>query len=265
MRLRVAGRTDVGQKRAINEDAFLCPPQTDVLVVCDGMGGEAAGEIASHLAVETISRQLNGADSWTRGPSPLPTSGFLPRTRRLESAVQLANRAIYEQARKVTEQTGMGTTVVGVWIKDSLASLAHVGDSRAYLWRHGNLERLTNDHSLVEEMLRAGLWTPEQARTSKQQSVLLRALGREAEVEVEVAEIPVLPGDYLLLCSDGLSRMVPDDELANTITRLRDPDAICNSLIAQANEAGGIDNITVVVAEVQEEGFWRKLWNLLWK
>lgn len=265
MRLRVAGRTDLGQKRAINEDAFASHPEIGVLVVCDGMGGEAAGEIASQLAVETISRQLNGADSWARGPSPLPSSGFLSRTRRLESALQLSNRAIYEQARKITEQTGMGTTVVGVWIKDNLLSLAHVGDSRAYLWRHGNLERLTNDHSLVEEMLRAGLWTPEQARTSKQQSVLLRALGREAEVEVDLAEIPVLPGDYLLLCTDGLNRMVPDEKLAETVTQLGDPETICQSLIAQANENGGVDNITVVVAEVQEDGFWRKLWNALWK
>lgn len=264
MRLRVAGRTDVGQKRAINEDAFACHPEIGVLVVCDGMGGEAAGEIASHLAVETISRQLNGADSWARGPSPLPASGFLPRTRRLESALQLSNRAIYEQAHKVTEQTGMGTTVVGAWIQDNLLSLAHVGDSRAYLWRHGSLERLTNDHSLVEEMLRAGLWTPEQARTSKQQSVLLRVLGREAEVEVDVAEIPILPGDYLLICSDGLNRMVPDESLADTITQLRDPGAICDSLIAQANENGGVDNITVVVAEIREDGFWRKLWKMLW-
>jgi protein phosphatase len=265
MRLRVAGRTDVGQKRAINEDAFACHPEIGVLVVCDGMGGEAAGEIASQLAVETISRQLNGADSWARGPTHLPTTGFLPRTRRLESALQLSNRAIYEQARKVTEQTGMGTTVVGAWMQDNLLSLAHVGDSRAYLWRHGSLERLTNDHSLVEEMLRAGLWTPEQARTSKQQSVLLRVLGREPEVDVDLAEIPILPGDYLLMCSDGLNRMVPDEELANTITRLRDPAAICESLIAQANQNGGVDNITVVVAEVREDGFWRKLWKALWK
>jgi len=265
MRLRVAGGTDLGQKRAINEDAFASHPEIGVLVVCDGMGGEAAGEVASQLAVETISRQLNGADRWARGPSPLPTSGFLTRTRRLGAALQLSNRAIYEQSRKITEQTGMGTTAVGAWIEDNLLSLAHVGDSRAYLWRHGNLERLTNDHSLVEEMLRAGLWTEEQARTSKQQSVLLRVLGREAEVDVDLAEIPMMPGDYLLLCSDGLSRMVSDEALANTITRLREPEAICQSLIAQANENGGVDNITVVVAEICKDGFWRRLWKMLWE
>lgn len=261
MRLRVGACTDRGRRRAINEDACACFPETGVLVVCDGMGGEAAGEVASKLGVDTIAGQLNGADTWSRGKTRMPAKGFLPRTRRLEAALQLSNKAIFEESREKSDQAKMGTTAVAAFVQDNLASLAHVGDSRAYLWRHGQLERLTQDHSLVEEQVRLGLLTAEQARQSEEQNILLRVLGREPEVEVDLAEVPVMTGDYLLLCTDGLTRMVPEATVAETIATERDPATICRSLVALANEKGGVDNITVVVAEVRADSFWRRFWN----
>lgn len=261
MRLRLGACTDRGERRPINEDAYACFPETGVLVVCDGMGGEEAGEVASRLAVETIGRQLNGADRWARGKTSLPAKGFLPRTRRLEAALQLTNKAIFEEARKKAEQAKMGTTAVTALVQDNLASLAHVGDSRAYLWRRGQLERLTHDHSLVEEQVRIGLLTADQAQKSEQQNVLLRVLGREPEVEVDLAEVPVMSGDYLLLCTDGLTRMVSEATVAETISTERDPARICRSLVTLANQNGGVDNITVVVAEVRADSLWRRFWN----
>ena len=265
MRLRVGACTDRGQKRPINEDAYACHPDIGVFVVCDGMGGEAAGEVASQLATKTISSQLNGADRWARGKAAGPSAGFQPQTRRLEAALQLSNRAILEESRRNKAQTGMGTTAVSAWIQNNLASLAHVGDSRAYLWRYGNLERLTRDHSLVEEQMAAGLLTAEQAQQSEQQNILLRVLGREPSIEVELAEIPLIAGDYLLLCTDGLTRMVSESALAEAIAILRDPKKICSSLVEQANQNGGVDNITVVVAKIEEDSLWRRLWSRLRK
>ena len=164
---------------------------------------------------------------------------------------------IYEQAQADARQTGMGTTLVGVWIADHIASLAHVGDSRAYLWHDHHLEALTRDHSLVEAQVDAGLLTREESRRSPEQNVLLRVLGREPEVEVDLAEVPVQPGDYLLLCSDGLTRMVDDAGIADAIATLRGPQRICDHLVAVANTRGGPDNVTVVVVEIVDS-WWRR-------
>lgn len=249
MRLRAGAASDVGKVRQMNEDSFLSQVDRGLFLVCDGMGGAASGEVASKIAVETIARRLgeppNGDDPGTGEHQ------FMPQTFRLAEAVRLANRSIYDQARTQAGQSGMGTTMVGVWLEQNIASLAHVGDSRAYLWHDNQLEPVTKDHSLVEAQVQAGLIDREQSLKSEHQNILLRALGRDPVVEVELGEVPMQPGDVLLLCSDGLTRMVSDAAIAAALASGRgDPQGVCDSLVATANANGGQDNVTVVVVEV---------------
>ena len=246
MRLKVGAATSVGRVRPINEDAYLVRPDQGLCVVCDGMGGAAAGEVASRLAVDTIAARLAAA------PLGTGTRGFQPRTAALGRAVEEANRVILERARGDQAHAGMGTTVVGAWIDDGLASIAHVGDSRAYLFNKAGFEALTSDHSLVEAQVQAGLIDREQSLKSEHQNILLRALGREPEVDVELSETTIAPSDRMLLCTDGLTRTVNDEGLAGALERFPgDPQAACDYLIAAANDNGGPDNITVVIIEVQ--------------
>jgi PPM family protein phosphatase len=253
MRLKVGAATSVGRVRPINEDAFLARADRGLFVVCDGMGGAAAGEVASQLAIETI-----GAFVLDGVAASSTERGFQPRTALLGRAVEAANRAILERARSNVEQSGMGTTMVGVWLGEGMASIAHVGDSRAYICNEGGFEALTTDHSLVEAQVQAGLIDREQSLKSEHQNILLRALGREADMRVELSESPIRPGDRLLLCSDGLTRMVSDEGLAAALKQFPgDPQAACEQLIKAANDNGGPDNITVVVVEVQPSG-WRE-------
>jgi protein phosphatase len=212
------------------------------------------------MAVDAIRERLIKAAHETPAPPLAEEQGYLPRTSRLADAVRRSNEVIYNQAQKDPRQAEMGTTVVGAWITDHIASVAHVGDSRAYLWHNDCLEPLTRDHSLVEAQVRAGLLDRESSLQSEEQNILLRVLGREPVVQVELNEVPVQPGDYLLLCSDGLTRMVPEPTLAHAIFELRDPQRICNYLIDAANRNGGADNITVVVVEVPTR-WWRRLAN----
>ena len=247
MRLKVGAATSVGRVRPINEDAYLALADRGLFVVCDGMGGAAAGEVASALAVETI-----GAFVQNGGLGKETERGFQPRTAGLGRAVEQANRAIVERAERDQAHAGMGTTVVALWIGDGLASIAHVGDSRLYLHNDSGFEALTTDHSLVEAQVQAGLIEREQSLKSQHQNVLLRALGREPDTLVELGETTIAPGDRLLLCTDGLTRTVPDEALAAALDRFRgDPQGACDHLIAAANENGGPDNVTAVVVEVQ--------------
>ncbi|HEY6211436.1 MAG TPA: Stp1/IreP family PP2C-type Ser/Thr phosphatase [Vicinamibacterales bacterium] len=256
MQLRVGAATDIGRVRAHNEDAYVSDAHQGLFVVCDGMGGEQAGEVASQLAVETILAALKSAAA----AAPVDSNGYRPQTTRLAAAVRQSNVAVYEAARADEKRAGMGTTVVGAWLADNIISLAHVGDSRAYLWHAGRLEPLTTDHSLVEMQVKAGQLTREAALVSEQQNILLRALGREHDVDVEVNEVPVQAGDYVLLCSDGLTRMVTEDIVAEIVADVREPHWICEALIEAANRNGGMDNVTVVVVEVIG-GWWRELVN----
>jgi PPM family protein phosphatase len=245
MRLNVGAASSVGRVRQINEDAYLVRADQGLFVVCDGMGGAAAGEVASSLAVETIATH---AVEEAIGTSI--DDGFQPRTTGLCRAVLAANRAILDRAMQNPSHAGMGTTVVGIWVADGLASIAHVGDSRAYISRHDGFESLTRDHSLVEAQVQAGLINREESLQSEHQNVLLRALGREPDVQVEMGETPVAAGDQILLCTDGLTRMVTDDGLADVLGRFRgDPQGACEHLIETANAGGGPDNITVIVVE----------------
>jgi serine/threonine protein phosphatase PrpC len=250
-----SGLTDVGRVRTNNEDSFRVVEPLSLFILSDGMGGEAHGEIASAMAVETIAEYAAQPehDSGAILHGDEPNNNWSPKTKRLKNAIHLANLKIYQSAQKNPEQRGMGATVTVVWVDSEKLSIAHVGDSRAYLLRSGTLQQLTNDHSLVAEQVRRGLITPQQAEESEMQSVLLRALGAHPDVEVDVDEVAVLPNDVLLLCSDGLTRMVTEPEIAGSLQAETNPASAAQKLIELANERGGLDNITVIVARFLDE------------
>jgi protein phosphatase len=248
------GMSDVGRVRTNNEDSFQILDSLKLYVLSDGMGGEAHGEVASALAVDTIVKHCTEAtpDAEVTLLGTV-TDNFCERTRRLQNAVRQANLNIFESSQKNPAQRGMGATVTTVWADEDKLSVAHVGDSRAYLLRTGSLQQLTSDHSLVAEQVRRGIITPQQAEESEMQSVLLRALGAHPDVEVDVDEVGVYPGDVLLLCSDGLTRMVTEPEIAGTLQAETRPVAAAQKLVDLANERGGLDNVTVIVVRFQEE------------
>jgi protein phosphatase len=223
-------------------------------VLADGMGGEAHGEIASALAVETVVKHCTEGEE---NPStPLlgdAKPGLSPKSQRLLSAIHLANQKIFTSAEEHPEQQGMGATLTSAWIDGQQLSIGHVGDSRVYLLRTGLLEQLTSDHSLVAEQVRRGLLTSAEAEQSNLQSVLLRALGTQPEVEIDIEQVSLFPGDVLLLCSDGLTRMVTDIEIAGTLQAEPDPQRAAEKLVALANESGGIDNVSVIVVSLKPE------------
>src|ERR1700733_15866005 len=228
-------KTDTGRARADNEDsAYARPP---LYVVADGMGGAQAGEVASALAVEEFRGGL--------------TAQGTPE-QRLSERVQAANRRIYETAHQKLEHEGMGTTLTAVYLDESNLAVAHVGDSRAYIFRDGELVRLTHDHSLVEELIRRGKLTPEQAAAHPQRSIITRALGIEPEVEVDTWTYPMQAGDVVLLCSDGLTSMISEPQIASVLAAEPDLERAGDRLIAEANEAGGRDNITVVLFRLED-------------
>ncbi len=220
----------------------------DLYVLSDGMGGEAHGEIASKVAVQTIVDHCRKAENSRATPTFGESHpGVSERTNRLTSAIHLANRVVFETASVNPEQRGMGATIVAAWINGQMLSLAHVGDSRAYLLRAGSLEQLTGDHSLVAEKVRIGILTPQEADASELQSVLTRAVGTNETVEVDSDEQILIIGDALLLCSDGLTRMVTDPEIASTILTSSSAQNAADRLVDLANENGGVDNVSVIV------------------
>jgi protein phosphatase len=228
-------RTDTGRQRRENEDnAYV---QAPLFVVADGMGGAQAGEVASRLAIETFEQARPSSE---------------PPEARLAGLVRDANHRIYDCSRAESGRAGMGTTVTAAYLHDTHLAIAHVGDSRAYLFRDGELRRLTQDHSLVDELVRQGKLTEEQAAEHPQRSIITRALGPEPEVEVDTWTYPVRAGDVMLLCSDGLTSMVPEDRVAEIIASADDLEVAADELIREANEAGGRDNITVVLSRFEE-------------
>jgi protein phosphatase len=256
----------LGRVRGNNEDAYKLVPELDLFILSDGMGGEAHGEVASNLAVETVATHCMEGMKNKNLPYFGPDRPDLSdRTNRLISSIQTANQMIYDSAAKHPAQRGMGATVVTAWLNDNHLSVAHVGDSRCYLFRAGDLVQLTQDHSLVAEQVRRGILTPEQAERSDMQSVLIRALGIEPDVQVDADEHLLMDGDILLLCSDGLSRKVTDLEIASTLLTYSEPQAAADRLVDLANEYGGEDNISVVLVKVapQPAGFFQRLWRWL--
>ncbi len=237
--LRVADKyadCDRGQQRRGNEDAYFVQPP--LFVVADGMGGAQAGEVASGIAVGVFSGGLpDGRD----GPEY-----------RLAELVHSANRQIHERSRTAAEQAGMGTTLTAAYVDVDGVAIAHVGDSRAYRWRDGQLERLTDDHSLVEELIRQGKLTAEEAEEHPQRSIITRALGPEPDVQVDTRTAPARDGDLFLLCSDGLTGMIGEAGVAQVLAEGGSLRESVRRLIAAANQAGGRDNITVVLFRVEE-------------
>jgi serine/threonine protein phosphatase PrpC len=248
------GVTNVGRVRTNNEDCFRIVEPLNLFVLSDGMGGEAHGEIASALAVESVVKhcQETETDPAMTIFGDMPTT-WSEKTKRLSSAVHLANQSIYDSAQAHPTQRGMGATLTAAWIDGQRLSVAHVGDSRAYLLRSGNLQQLTSDHSLVAEQVRRGILTPAEADRSEMQSVLLRALGAHPEIEVDCEEHTLFGNDVLLLCSDGLTRVVTEPEIAGTLQAEPDPAKAAQRLVDLANEQGGADNVTAVVVQIGGE------------
>lgn len=233
--MKVAGKSDVGLVRPNNEDAFGVWPHQGLLIVADGMGGHEAGEVASHQAVETIRRELTAEHSADESPRE-----------RLRQAVERANSEILELAR--VRGNNMGTTVTVAQLDGGRIHVAQVGDSRAYLLRAGALMQLTQDHSLVQELVTAGVLSPESAQFHPARNMLTRALGQVPGLQVDVVTRTVQAGDVLLLCSDGLTAMLTDDEIRDLLEANPRPRRAVTELVARANAQGGVDNITVVVA-----------------
>jgi serine/threonine protein phosphatase PrpC len=254
VRIVSGGVTDLGRVRTNNEDCFRIVESLNLFVLADGMGGEAHGEVASAMAVETIVKFcMEPAANSGATEVGNSASGWSEKTKQLTSAVHLANKSIYEAAEANPEQHGMGATLTAAWIDGSKMSITHVGDSRAYLLRSGNLQQLTSDHSLVAEQVRRGILTAAEAEESEMQSVLLRALGALPDIEVDTDEHTLFARDILMLCCDGLTRMVTEPEIAGTLQAEIDPTKAAEKLIALANERGGVDNITVIVVRVGAE------------
>ena len=222
--------TDIGLHRKTNEDTFVVRPP--LYAVCDGMGGANAGEVASGLAAETLAAEVAGGTS-------------------LHAAAEVANAAVYQRAHDNVEQTGMGTTLTAFVLEGDTARFAHIGDSRAYLLRDGELRQVSDDHSLVGEMVRDGRLTEDEAAVHPHRSILSRALGTESQARIDEFTEDLLPGDVLLLCSDGLSGPVSADAIRVALTR-SDPQAAAERLILEARRQGGPDNITAVVVRLDE-------------
>src|SRR5947209_10603752 len=229
-------KTDTGRQRRDNEDSAYA--RSPLFVVADGMGGAQAGEVASQMAVQTFEQEL--------------PEGEFSIEERLAERVREANRRIHELSQSDRDRAGMGTTLTAAYLDETSLAIAHVGDSRAYLVRDGALRRLTRDHSLVGELVQRGKLTEEQAAEHPQRSIITRALGPEPDVEVDTWTYPVRAGDVLLLCSDGLTSMVSEEEVAEIIIGAPTLERAGEDLIAAANTAGGRDNITVVLFRVEE-------------
>lgn len=253
MRIEAYGLSDVGRQRQHNEDSFLVQEKARLFVVADGMGGHAAGEIASKIAVESICDFIEQTEE-EDGTWPHGYDDRLSRsTNRLIAAVRIANGRVIDAMKKDARLRGMGTTVVASLVDGGLLSLAHVGDSRAYLIRNDSISRVTNDHSWVFEQVQAGMISEEEAERHPFRNVITRALGGSTSVVPDASEIELRADDIVLLCSDGLSGMVPEQEILRLIADAEDPAAGCRKLIDTANERGGNDNITAILVRVAGE------------
>lgn len=232
-----SARTDTGRQRDHNEDAFELVPDLGIAVLADGMGGHNAGEVASEIAVSTTIAILS------------QTAGLSAHDR-LETAIQAAHAGVREKAASSARHQGMGTTIVAVLLEKQTLAVAHVGDSRLYLLRKGKLSALTRDHSLQQEFIDKGLYSPEEAKEKVARNILTHAVGLEATLKVDIAEHSAHGGDRFLICSDGLYEMVSDEDIATVLKNFPKGDACCEELIDHANAGGGKDNITVVIIDV---------------
>ena len=240
MHITCAGRTDVGIIRSGNEDSYLMVPDRGIFVVADGMGGHAAGEVASEMAVRFVSRELGSL----KGLSDDQVAD------RMRAAIRSANGAIFQRTLTEHDKRGMGTTVTSMVLYDTRFLIGQVGDSRAYLFRDGKLIQLTKDHSYVQEQVDAGYLTPEQARSHPYSNVITRCVGANSDVMPDIYLGTVKPKDLYLLASDGLTGMLEDHQLADLLTAIRMPQEQVDELITEANRHGGLDNITAILVRV---------------
>ena len=246
------GITNVGRKRKHNEDALAWDVTDEGLfIVADGMGGHAAGEVASKITVDTVGEFIAATRQKEEATWPFKYNHELHfNSNRLAVAIEKANERVMAAVAAQPWLKGMGTTVVAGLLNGKILSLAHVGDSRAYLYRDGELSRLTDDHSWVHEQVAAGILTEEEAKSHPLKNVVTRALGGGPSVSPDLQELNFEPGDVFLFCSDGLTTMLSDEEIHDAVAAEEDPQTLCNNLVEIANEKGGVDNITVVVARI---------------
>jgi protein phosphatase len=252
-KLQCVGLTDTGRVREHNEDMIAFDSDIGLMVLADGMGGYNAGEVASGIAVKTIANLVREAVEREDLRIADKTTGLARASIILRDAIHRANKIIYQTARTQPQCEGMGTTVVGVLFFDNKVSIAHVGDSRLYRVRHSKLEQVTLDHSLLQELVDRGFYSVEEAQRAANKNYVTRALGVEANVEVELQEQPAHKGDFYLICSDGLSDMVEDDDIHLTVSTFgSNMESVAKQLIQLANDNGGKDNISVVMTQVLE-------------
>jgi len=249
LRIEVAGETNVGMKRTHNEDNFSIFEESGLYVVADGMGGHASGEVASKMAVDALREffQATAEDPERTWPYKMDRSkGY--EENRLITGIKLANLRIYDAAQREARQRGMGTTIVTLFAVEDGVYIAHVGDSRGYRVRDGKIEQLTEDHSLLNDYIKMRRLTPEEIANFPHKNVIVRALGMKDTVKVDTCHEQPRENDVYVLCSDGLSGPVTDEELLEIVSSTRDLKAAASKLIERANENGGPDNITVVLA-----------------
>ena len=250
-RVEFSALTDTGIKRTNNEDSFLVMESKNLYAVADGMGGHSSGEIASKIAVETISDFFRNSEISEDSTWPYAYDDNISfEGNKLKTAVAVANEKIQEYAAQHPESRGMGTTVVAVLVLDSRLILCHVGDSRCYLLRDGRLSLVTSDHSWVNEQVKLGFLTEEEAQKHPFRNVITKALGTKGEATAEINETEGRAGDLLLLCTDGLNSMISDDEIAKIVSKDTGLEEKARSLIEAANSSGGEDNITLVLLKV---------------
>jgi len=248
MRIEVAGTTHVGMKRNHNEDSYLLLPEENLFCVADGMGGHSSGEIASKIAVEELAEffRMTSRDEDATWPFKMDKARNYDENR-LATAIKLANMRIFERACTETKYKGMGTTIVTVHFAAGQAYVGHVGDSRVYFFRNGQLQQITEDHSLLNDYLKAKKLTPEEIEAFPHKNVIVRALGMKDNVQVDVSRFEPQEGDIFLLCSDGLSGMVTDPQMQDILANTHQLEVACSQLIDLANAAGGNDNVTCIL------------------
>lgn len=252
MRVRFSGATDIGRKRSHNEDSIYLPTDLRLVIVADGMGGHASGDVASQLAVSTVVSHFHATEDDQTITWPYKVDRDIRAdVNRMVTSVMLANLEIYERAKADSGSKGMGTTCVAVYFLDDQCIIGHVGDSRVYRYRQRELAQLTEDHSLINDYIKMKRVTPEEAENWPHKNVIVRALGMKDTVQVDIITEHLRIGDCYLLCSDGLCGMLNDDTIAHIIQDSPDLDRAVERLITAANEEGGVDNISAVLARIE--------------
>jgi serine/threonine protein phosphatase PrpC len=259
VKLIACGKTDTGVTRNKNEDNYCYDEDLGLFVVADGIGGHTGGEIASKIAVEVIRDYIKTYRSGKKHSIVEQKNKFSKETNSIASGIQFANHVIYEKSQKNASLHGMGTTVAAVLLTGNKMSVAHVGDSRVYLVRAHSILPLTEDHSVVSEQVKHKTLSREDPGLSNLRNIITRALGFGKTVEIDLEELEVMDGDRIILCSDGLTTMVPDDSILSTITSVDNPDEACKILIDTACANGGKDNITVIVIYLLKNGWLSRL------